>query len=272
MDFLAGLKRSLIKRGSQVPPGNLLEFYDLLQTGPAPALCRFWAERLRGQHEAQAAGLGFSRGQSRRLWAEQSLIYQDLIASLERLENHWSEDEVESFSELLEEFRESVEAMEAWTRSEQPRCLACGWDGAATTCPHCRLRLLKPVRRQAPESAVVPLSERQSVVFESIVAILEGNQDLDSLFEPLQELHSDYDRAVEQLDPQAIEDHPEVLAVAMLLEHAQHGLQEISQAFEDCDAQHLEDGWHQFFVCEQSLGEVLAAVNGGTDRVSLSGG
>lgn len=272
MEFLATLKRSLIRNdGGKAPPGNLMELYDLLLTGPASEQCRLWAGRLRGQHDAQAASLGVTRGQSRRLWAEQSLIYQDLIASLEGLAANWVMAEVEVFAELLEEFRESVEAMDAWTRSEEPRCLACGWGGRADTCPHCRLHLLKPVRRLSPEFMEVPLAERQNLVFASIVGILEGSLDLETLLEPLSELHADYERVAGQLDYQHVEEYPEVLAVAQLLDQAQQGLQEISLAFEDYDAQHLEDGWHQFFVCEQTLGEVLAAVEG-ADQVSFSRG
>ncbi len=268
MDFIAGLKRSLIRKNPG-QPGNLLELYDRLQAGPEAEQCRAWAVQLRKLHDTQAASLGRHRGQSRRLWAEQSLIYQDLISDLERLALNWNQDDVQHFGDLLEEFGESVASLEAWTRSEEPRCLACGWDGDSVVCPHCKLRLLKPVRRPANEVPGGTLAERQAVVFQSITAILEGNQDLESLFEPLQELHDDYDRVAEELEP--LDDCPEVLAVAVLLEHAQLGLREISLAFEDYDAQHLEDGWHQFFVCEQSLGEVLAACTASTpDQVSIS--
>ena len=281
MEFIANLKRSIRSLSGQTKaPINLLELGDRLRDSAGPEVatyCRLWAGELRRVHATEGQRLNSTRGQSRRLWAEQSLIYQDLFvcleqaaALLEEQPGQLSPQILDEFDSLIAEFGESLAALAAWARSEHPRCLACGWDGSAPTCPHCRLQTLKPIRQAQPVYASVPLAEAQEQVFESIVAILEGACDLESLWHPLQNLHQQYDQAAAQVAA-ALEVHPEVEAVAAYMDEALDGLAEISQVFEDFDAQHLEDGWHRFFTSELSLSDALQQTDEeAEDQVKLS--
>ena len=280
MEFIAHLKRSLNRASAQPKePENLLELGDQLRQSPSPELassCRLWAQELRRLHQTQGQLLNPTRGQSRRLWAEQSLIYLDLIATLELAacqvdQQLWSDlaGTVRDFDAYTEELGDSLAAMAEWSRSEHPRCLACGWDGQASTCPHCQRQTLKPIRHPRTVDASAPLANKQGQVFETILAILAGTVDLEILWQPLQELRQDYNESAVEVVA-AVEDHPEVGAVARWMSQALEGLEEIERVFEDFDAQHIEDGWHRFFVSERSLAASLENRPAGQDQVLLS--
>lgn len=281
MEFIANLKRSIRRvSGPAKAPDNLLELGDRMRESAGPEVanyCRLWAGELRRLRTTEGQRLNSTRGSSRRLWAEQSLIYQDLFLCLEQAASQLDGQSgplqgeiLDEFDSLIAEFGESLAALAAWSRSQHPRCLACGWDGSAPGCPHCRLQTLKPIRQAQPVYASVTLAEAQEQVFGSIVAILEGACDLESLWHPLQHLHQQYDQAAAQVAA-ALEVHPEVEAVVEYMDQALEGLAEISQVFEDFDAQHLEDGWHRFFTSEISLTDALQqADDEAEDRVNLS--
>ena len=252
MQFLANLQRStrLLSAGERRPPQNLQELADEVRYHPGSQsahFCALWAQHLQWHRRDQDAKMAQVRGHSRRLWLEQSFVYEDLSAGLEEAARQMREGarpQPEELEELIEEFAQAAREMQAWAESDQARCLACGWDGQQATCPHCQKQLLKPVRQVRPANLRVSLAPIQGQVFDTVVAVLEGRDDLESLWEPLQELHHDYSEANQRLALLAHE--PEAAVVAGILERALDGLEEMSQVFHDLDTQHLEDGWHRF--------------------------
>jgi len=266
MELIASLSKSFARpRGtSGQAPENLLELLDRLQSRRAvpeiPRYCKIWAAELRRLHQTHGLRLDNSRGRSRKIWTEQKLIYLDLISTLEEIGRRWGHSGldrlVNDFAELLGEFEESLEAMEAWNRCDHPRCMACSWDGPELFCPHCKLQTLRPVRKNRPAGTSAELGPRQSEVFETIVSILHGDQDLNTLWEPLQDLQADFDDATSDL-LEAVASCPEVSPLADLMSQALQGLEEIGQVFEDRDAQHLEDGWNRFYVSQLKLGDAI---------------
>lgn len=251
MELLATLQLSFGRPRPARIPRNLLELAELLSQpdpGPeAPGFCRLWAEELRRLRDHDQETLGKKRGRLRRLWAEQCLIYDDLIAAL--LD---PQPQAAHFHELLDEFADCLKDMEEWSRSEDPRCLACGWDGEDKICPHCRLRLLSPVRQPRGGASPIQLAPHHQEVLEVVTSVLRGESDLDRLQVPLNDLHDDFRRAV--ADARA---HPELEVVAEILEVARDGLSQMTQVFEDGNCQHLEDGWSAFYLSQLALSDAL---------------
>ncbi|MBS2040735.1 hypothetical protein JST97_37455 [bacterium] len=279
MQFLANLQRStrLLAAGERKEPQNLQELADEVRHFPGAQsahYCRLWARHLEWHLQDQHAKMSQIRGQSRRLWLEQCLIYQDLVASLEDVAQQMNsgeglpiEEQLSELEALVEEFAQSAQEMQAWLESNHARCLACGWDGEQPSCPHCQKQLLKPVREARPAHLRVPLADKQAQVFDTVVAVLEGRDDLESLWEPLQDLLNDYCEANQRLNLAA--DEPEVTVVAQIIGGALDGLDEMVRVFEDSDAQHLEDGWHRFFHSEQCLTAFMRGELADGDAVAL---
>lgn len=276
MELIANLRLSFAPPGRPQAPANLLEMAALLgQVHPGPEVAEYsllWASELERIHRADHERLAKKRGRLRRLWAEQRLIYLDLVATLQEaaanIQNRRPlQDSHRQFQELLEEFAQSLQEMETWSTSAQPRCLACGWDGNDRFCPHCDLRLLTPVRQSRPSAAPLQLAPHHQAIFDTVVAVLDGHQDLDSLQEPLEELQSDFYTAVCDAEASA-EVHPEMEAVTEILELALEGLTEMTLVFEDQDCQHLEDGWNAFYLSQLTLLDTLSPP--ATDQVSFT--
>jgi hypothetical protein len=83
----------------------------------------------------------------------------------------------------------------------------------------------------------------------------------------LQGLHSDFHQAV--VDARASsQSYPEMEVVADILEVALDGLTEMSLVFEDCDSQHLEDGWNAFYLSQLTLVDALSQSD--SDQVTFS--
>ena len=280
MELIANLQLSFARPSDQAKaPRNLLELAALLRRARPGAevagFARLWAQELTRIQQADDAVLSQKRGSLRRLWAEQSLIYQDLVAALELAAEQICHGDVDSLEqtrvaldELLEEFADTLQEMGEWARSEQPRCFSCSWDGAALLCPHCGLQVLRPVRQ--PRAAVAPLALAAHHVglFRTVEAVLQGGQDLHSLVQPLDELHDDFCQAA--VDAAACAQiYPEMEPVAEILEVAREGLSEMRLVFEDFDAQHLEDGWHQFFLSQITLNQVVSEED--SDQLRFSG-
>jgi len=279
MELIANLQRSFARpTGQPKAPANLLELATLLRQAQPGAevarYCQLWARELQKIHESQRQSLSKTRGTSRKIWAEQSLIYQDLIATLgaaaeqiQKKAHRALSSTRQELDELLEEFADSLQAMDDWSKSQHPRCLACGWDGEASCCPHCQLHLLQPVRQARPTATPLALASNHAQIFDTVVAVLQGTADLESLAPPLLELQSDFVQAVVDANASA-EIHPEMVVVAEILENALGGLEVMGQAFEDLDAQHLEDGWHQFYISQIHLLDAIAEA--GNDQVQFS--
>lgn len=279
MELIANLQRSFARpTGQPKAPANLLELATLLrQAQPGAEVARYsqlWARELQKIHDKQREILNPMRGTSRKIWAEQSLIYQDMIAALglagEQIRKKAYRALAETRQELdglLEEFADSLQAMEDWSKSQHPRCLACGWDGQAPSCPHCQIHLLQPVRQPRPTATPLALASNHAEIFDTVVAVLQGATDLENLAPPLIELQNDFEQAV--IDAKAsAEIHPEMVVIAGILEEALGGLEVMGLAFDDLDAQHLEDGWHQFFVSQITLIDAIA--ESGNDQVQFS--
>ena len=279
MELIASLQMSFARPGAAPQaPRNLLQLASLLgqhQAGPEVAhYSLLWAEELTRIRDSDHQALARKRGTLRRLWAQQSLVYQDLIATLEQaadriLDRQFGELKHTSsqFNSLLEEFAESLQEMDDWSRSDHPRCLSCSWDGDAESCPHCRLQLLAPVRETRAQAAPLSLAPHHQSVFDTVSAILQGASDLSSLQLPLQGLHSDFHQAV--VDARASsQSYPEMEVVADILEVALDGLTEMSLVFEDCDSQHLEDGWNAFYLSQLTLVDALSQSD--SDQVTFS--
>lgn len=279
MELIANLQRSFARpTGQPKAPANLLELATLLRQAQPGAevarYCSLWAGELKKIHDHQRDILSPTRGTSRKIWAEQSLIYQDMIATLglaaEQIRKRAFRALVETRQELdglLEEFADSLQAMNDWSKSQHPRCLACGWDGQAASCPHCQLHLLQPVRQARPTATPLALASNHAEIFDTVVAVLQGGTDVESLAPPLLELQNDFEQAVVDAKASA-EIHPEMTLIAEILEEALGGLEVMGQVFDDLDAQHLEDGWHQFFVSQITLIDAIA--ESGNDQVQFS--
>lgn len=265
MELIAQLELSFARpvTGSR-PPRNLREFSALLgQLRPGPEVAEFsrlWAQELERIRRDEAASLGKKRGSLRRLWAEQNLIYEDLLGVLQQaahqIEGHHFlalRQTAETFAELLDELGDSLQDLGDWHQSAHPRCLACSWDGEAERCPHCDLRLLVPVRQAQPAAAPLALAPHHQALLDRVVSVVQGSQDVESLAEPLESLQADFYQAA--VDARA---HPELELVAELLEAAFVGLTKMTQTLEDSDCQHLEDGWNLFFHTQLALAEALA--------------
>ena len=236
-------------------PQNLFELRNLLRSVCAarrvhpnlPFYCNWYSQFLTKIHSDESTSMAKTRGKARRMWAEQSLIYQDLIAVLKALSaqilecTHEHLDEVSNtFSDLVDELQDAIEEMQAWTVSEETRCLGCGWNGSTQHCPHCKVQILKPVRSYATRvNSYVPLAPLEDQLFQAIVGVLEGDRDVTALRLPLQQLEASYSES-----------------------QALAGLAQIQRVFQDSDAQHLEDGWSMIFEAGRASldnSEVVAA-------------
>jgi len=263
MQLIAQLQLCFARPGHSRPPQNLIELAALLgQSKPGPEVAEYallWAEELERIQRADNQILSKKRGLLRRLWATQCLIYQDLIVTLRQLA--WQIQRglpvKHQLDELMSEFSESIKTLNDWTRSEQPRCLNCGWDKDDEICPHCQLRLLAPVRHTHPATAPLQLPPRHQEIFETVVAVIDGEIDIGCLQEPLEQLQVDFEEAVLDAHSSA-RIYPEMQSVAEVLSSALAGLLEMSLVFEDRDCQHLEDGWNTFFLSQLSLQDTLA--------------
>jgi hypothetical protein len=287
VQLLASLRQNFPGKMEAVatPPQNLLELRQQLgeiavKCTPSPQLagyCRLWARELQRLHDEQNSVMSRTRGQARRLWAEQSLIYGDMIECLEtaqhKLENQeWKELRAvaRQFGLLTDEFGEALKDMDLWSTSEDLRCLGCGW-GGDEPCPHCGVQTLKPVRRyNAASQNYVHLGPLQSEVLAVIMGILEGKQDVSRLREPLRKLHDKYEATAGALMAFVLH-KPELAPMLQQVENGLRGVERIARVFSDRDAQSMEDGWYQLFESEQKLdASVTTSHDTALDRVSIS--
>lgn len=221
--------------------------------------CDWYSGYLTRVHAQENSHMSKTRGQARRMWAEQSLIYQDMIHVLKELSQilprrKWDAiiEATDSFYELLDEFNEALHQMEDWTRSEEPRCLKCGWNGSTGHCPHCHVHALLPVRNFATHiNHYVELGPKQSRVFEVLMAVLEGTRDVGALKNPLQALEDHYRASAEKL--MALGDNAMLDKVLVQVEAGLAGIEEMKRVYVRYDAQHLEDGWAMLFAAERGM-------------------
>lgn len=256
-------------------PQNLTELCSLLRNvcltrlvhPDLPFYCNWYSEFLTKIYHEEDQSMVKTRGKARRMWVEQGLIYQDLIALLKDLSgqilecsNDHLREVTDTLSDLVDELREALEEMQAWTGSEETRCLACGWNGSTGHCPHCNVQVLKPVRRYATQiNSYVALAPLQGQLFQAIVGVLEGERDVTALRLPLQHLEASYSEALQQM--QACH-QLEIAQTALLnIPRALAGLAQINRVFQDGDAQHLEDGWSMIFEADRANLAAAQSVN-----------
>jgi len=270
MSLIANLKNNFEAVLAAAPakaPQNLGELVTLLETvchtglvrPDLPFYCNWYSEHVQRIHDQENQGMAKTRGKARRMWAEQSLIYQDLIVLLKDLavkalecQANYLQEKTEELAELVDELDEALAEMEDWNLGQETRCLGCGWNGPTGHCPHCQLQVLKPVRRYSSEvNNYVALSPLQAQLFQGIKAVLEGQQDVRLLRLPLQQLQKGYQEALLEVQAQP---HLEFAQVALAtIPQALVGLEQIERVFTDHDAQHLEDGWATIFQANQAV-------------------
>ena len=263
-------------------PQNLTELCSLLRNvclagmvhPDLPFYCNWYSEFLTKIYNDENQSMIKTRGKARRMWAEQSLIYQDLIALLKDLSgqilecsNEHLREVSDTLSDLVDELREAVEEMQAWTVNEEARCLGCGWNGSTGHCPHCNLQVLKPVRRYATQvNSYVALAPLQGQVFQAIVGVLEGERDVTVLRLPLQQLEASCSEALQQM--QACHQLEIAQTALVNISQALAGLAQINRIFQDGDAQHLEDGWSMIFEADRA--NLAAAQNVNSVAVAVA--
>jgi predicted Zn-ribbon and HTH transcriptional regulator len=246
-------------------PQNLLELRgqlrDACQRRNIPQdlahYCNWYSQHLAKIHTQENQSMSRTRGQARRLWAEQSLIYLDLIRLLKdlSLELHGSlwtqlEQATDELFELVDEFTDALQEMQEWTVSEQTRCLKCGWNGTTGHCPHCKVQVLKPIRDYATHvNHYVTLAPAQGAIFKVMMAVLEGTRDVSALQYPLQQLQKRYSETLDYLQSN---DNLEIARTGMgNIEQGLAGVMQMQRVFIDNDAQHLEDGWALIFQADR---------------------
>ena len=267
MNLIESLKQNFDAVVAAAPyraPQNLTELRSQLRDAclsrqlhpDLPHYCNWYSEYLSKVHDQEHQSMSRTRGQARRMWAEQSLIYQDLIKLLKDLsvdlnQASWPELEeaTDTLFELVDEFSEALQDMQDWTTSEEPRCLKCGWNGSTGFCPHCQVHALKPIRTFATHvNHYVALAPAQARVFETLAQVLEGAKDVGALRGPLHLLQQRYLDAASQ-----IEKHATDMAQKGLhnLEQGLAGIAQMQRIYNDFDAQHLEDGWALIFQADR---------------------
>jgi len=253
------------------PPQNLMELRRQLRLaceqrnvhGDLANYCYWYVGYLRNLHDRENATMGRTRGKARRMWAEQSLIYQDIIRLLDGLSLNLSsmswpemEEEVDSFYELVDELTLALGDMQEWSNSEEARCLSCGWNGPTGHCPHCKVQTLKPIRTFATNiNHYVEPGEAQLRVFRELMGVLEGKRDLSTLKLPLLHLQKRFKDTADYLYERSFmpvaQKGFENIAQALL------GIDQMMRTFEDADAQHLEDGWALIYQSDRSNLELV---------------
>lgn len=284
MSYLDHLKESLKIEEELAPPQNLGQLSRRLKVQAhtdtqLAKICLEFALRCAETRRANADDLQDSRGKLQQLWQVQDEIYQDLVEHLEQAARYLTGPIQglprlsQSFEALLLDLRESIQAMDKWRTARSLRCLACGWsDGSTDVCPHCDITVLQPVRQtRGQEKIYAELSGRQFELFSGVSEVLAGAADLDSLWEPLDELQGHYQQCLEELAGAQPTEDLKPLTETLTLAIA--GLDTMARTFDDLDAQHLEDGWHTFFVAERHLAEMLPGFTKpgtGQDEILLS--
>lgn len=297
MNLLETLKQNFEAVVAAAPyraPQNLMELRSQLRDACQrrkihPDLshyCNWYSEYLTRVHDQENKSMLRTRGQARRMWAEQSLIYLDLIQLLKGLSAelkggqwHNLDQATDTLYELVDEFTEALQDMQDWTVSEETRCLKCGWNGSTGHCPHCKVQVLKPIRDFATHvNHYVTLAPAQALLFETMAGVLEGTRDVSALRGPLQQLQQRY------LDTLTfLQQHETDFARAGIqnIEQGLAGIAQMQRIFTDHDAQHLEDGWALIFLADRdniSLSEsvpsssvaVAAAYDIIRDQVSMT--
>ncbi|MBS2039070.1 hypothetical protein JST97_29075 [bacterium] len=287
MSLIDSLKQNYQVVGATAPyptPQNLRELRGLLRQAclnrsvhqDLPYYCNWYSEYLTKVHNDENRSMSKTRGKARRMWAEQSLVYQDLIQLLSELSTElpgrdWGrlEEATDSLFELVDELLEAVQEMQDWTVSEEPRCLKCGWNGATGHCPHCQVQVLKPVRTFATQvNSYVTLAPHQSVVFTNLLSVLEGERDVSVLKAPLQKLASVYQDSLRELESAQ---HLEIARTGQEnIYDALAGVSQMLRVFEDSDAQHLEDGWSMIFQADRANLAAVEEVNSGAGAVAAA--
>lgn len=286
MNLIETLKQNFEAVAAAAPyraPQNLIELRGQLrdacqQRKIHPDLsyyCNWYSGHLSRVHDQENQSMIRTRGQARRLWAEQSLVYQDLISLLQDLSvkldsKQWSqlEEATDLLFELVDELSDSIQEMEDWTVSEECRCLRCGWNGSTGHCPHCKVQVLKPIRDYATHvNHYAVLGPAQARVFETLTEVLEGNRDVSALRGPLQQLQQRY------LDTADFLQKHETDLARSGLENLSQGLAGIAQmqrVFADGDAQHLEDGWAMIFEADRSNVALAESIPSSTAAVAAA--
>lgn len=273
MSLIENLKLNFEAVSQSAPraPQNLRELRSLLRSAclsrslhsDLSYYCGWYADYLGTIHREENQAMCRTRGKARRMWAEQSLIYTDLIGLLQDLEQDLSsmpwarvEESTDTLYELVDELQEAAQEMVDWSSDEEPRCLKCGWNGSSGHCPHCQVRVLKPVRSYATQiNSYVELGPLQTQLFHTLLQVLEGERDLTVLRAPLQRLQDSYQQSLGELE--AVQQLELARHGLTNLHDALAGITQMARAFEDGDAQHLEDGWSMIFQADRAN---LAAV------------
>jgi len=297
MSLIDNLKQNFEAVAAAAPyraPQNLRELRTLLRNAcvsrsihpDLPYYCNWYSDYLANVHQEENRSMTKTRGKARRMWAEQSLVYLDLITLLKQLSAEimdcsWPhlEEGIDSLYELVDELMDAVQEMQDWTTSEETRCLKCGWNGPTGHCPHCQIQVLKPVRTYATQvNSYVALAPNQAQLFTAIMSVLEGDRDLSILRRPLQKLTECYQDAMKDLEAVS---HLEIAQSGLRnIQDALAGIAQMERVFEDLDAQHLEDGWSMVFQADRANLAAAESISSGAavaaayeiirDQISLS--
>lgn len=287
MNLIDSLKTNFVAANAKATyqaPQNLnelrIQLRDACQRRELPRdlhnYCNWYSEYLAKVHDGENKTMLRTRGKARKMWAEQSLIYQDMIHLLKEMSQtvprrNWSEikEQTNTLYELVDEFSEALKEMEDWTRNEELRCLKCGWNGSSGHCPHCKVQVLKPIRNFSTYvNNYVTLAPLQSRIFDTLMAVLEGDRDVSALKAPLHALEQKYLETVEFLETRSQSE----LAMAGLanIEQGILGIELMRRVFQNSDAQHLEDGWAMIFQSDSSNQDLIETVPSSAQAVAAA--
>lgn len=287
MNLIDGLKTNFVAaqaKGSYQAPQNLSELRAQLRDAcqrkdihpHLPHYCNWYSQYLTRVHDQENKSMVRTRGKARKMWAEQSLIYQDMIHLLADVaemlpQRDWKglRESTNSLYELVDEFTDALNEMEEWTRSEEPRCLKCGWNGSSGHCPHCKVQVLKPIRDYATHvNHFITLAPLQSRIVEVMRGVLEGTRDVSGLRGPLQALQQKFQESVAYLQGKS---HSEVAQAGLEnVERGLAGIEQMMRVFQDFDAQHLEDGWALIYEGDSRNQELVASIPSAEQAVAAA--
>lgn len=274
MQFLNSLKGAWAGAEVKRKPQNLLELAQMLadaaQQRKADSdlklYCKNWGKQVLSvfvQNDREMAGM---RGLLGQLWLDQAEIYREVMVHIQEAQSildavNWNAlgSLASDLRETIEDLMDSIASMQEWRVSDQRRCLGCGWSpvGSDYECPDCRVTALSPVRQsRAQETIYSELTGPMIELFEATMDVLSGNKDIDVILRPLDMLSDHYRACLRETI--RIGDSEEI--AAKLLPHLQQlvkGLDEMERAYENYQAQSLEDGWYDVFMAYHKVTEIL---------------
>ena len=286
MSLIENLRLSFeaITQSAPRAPQNLRELRTLLRSAclsrslhsDLPYYCNWYADYLGTIHREENLVMSKTRGKARRMWAEQSLIYTDLVGVLRDLGQDLSslpwarvEESTDYLYELVDELQEAAQEMADWATGDECRCMKCGWNGTTGHCPYCRVTVLKPVRNYATQiNSYVELGPLQTQLFNTLLQVLDGERDVSVLRLPLQRLQDNYLESLDELE--AVHQLPLAQDGMVNLQDALAGIAQMSRVFEDADAQHLEDGWSMIFQADRANLAAVEETFSGTAALSAA--